>query len=85
MFGVRGERPFIKEGERYYYPIGKIWDKADEHWFAREEKQSNGPARGSAIRSSLPTWNGETGLPVIDMPPGTGDIHHRAAFLLPRK
>ena len=36
MFGVRGERPMMKEIEwkRDDRAVGKIWDQTDEHWFA---------------------------------------------------
>lgn len=82
MFGVRGERPLMKDGgngkgiivplERYGIKLMSIGllvdDKSAVVW--------RGPMASSAVKQFVTDvdW-GELDYLVIDMPPGTGDIH----------
>lgn len=82
MFGVRGERPMMRDGgngkgiivplERYGIKLMSIGllvdDKSAVVW--------RGPMASSAIKQFITDvdW-GELDYLVIDMPPGTGDIH----------
>ncbi len=82
MFGVRGERPMMKDGgngkglivplERYGIKLMSIGllvdDKSAVVW--------RGPMASSAIKQFVTDveW-GDLDYLVIDMPPGTGDIH----------
>jgi ATP-binding protein involved in chromosome partitioning len=81
MFGVRGERPLMKEvnGKGMIVPIEKYGIKMMSIGLLIDEKQAvvwRGPMVSSAIRQfvSEVDW-GELDYLVIDMPPGTGDIH----------
>ncbi|HRP30651.1 MAG TPA: Mrp/NBP35 family ATP-binding protein [Agriterribacter sp.] len=81
MFGVRGERPHIKKvGEKgIIIPIEKFGIKLMSIGSLVDEKQAivwRGPMASSAIRQFVSDveW-GELDYLVIDMPPGTGDIH----------
>lgn len=81
MFGVRGERPMMKEvdGKGLIVPIEKFGIKMMSIGLLIDEKQAvvwRGPMVSSAIRQfvSEVDW-GELDYLVIDMPPGTGDIH----------
>ncbi len=81
MFGVRGERPLMKEieGKGFIVPIEKYGIKMMSIGLLIDEKQAvvwRGPMVSSAIRQfvSEVDW-GELDYLVIDMPPGTGDIH----------
>ena len=81
MFGVRGERPLIKkEGEKsIIIPLEKFGIKLMSIGLLVEEKQAivwRGPMASSAIRQFVADvdW-GNLDYLVIDMPPGTGDIH----------
>ncbi len=81
MFGVRGERPLMKQGgERgLIVPIEKFGIKLMSIGLLVDEKQAvvwRGPMASSAIRQFVSDvdW-GELDYLVIDMPPGTGDIH----------
>jgi len=81
MFGVRGERPLMKEvdGKGLIVPIEKFGIKMMSIGILIDEKQAvvwRGPMVSSAIRQfvSEVDW-GELDYLVIDMPPGTGDIH----------
>jgi ATP-binding protein involved in chromosome partitioning len=81
MFGVRGERPLMKEvdGKGMIVPIEKFGIKMMSIGLLIDEKQAvvwRGPMVSSAIRQfvSEVDW-GELDYLVIDMPPGTGDIH----------
>lgn len=81
MFGVRGERPLMKEvnGVGLIVPIEKFGIKMMSIGLLIDEKQAvvwRGPMVSSAIRQfvSEVDW-GELDYLVIDMPPGTGDIH----------
>ena len=81
MFGIRGERPMMKdEGDKgWIVPIEKFGIKIMSIGLLIDEKQAvvwRGPMVSSAIRQfvSEVDW-GELDYLVIDMPPGTGDIH----------
>jgi ATP-binding protein involved in chromosome partitioning len=81
MFGIRGERPLMKEngGKGLIVPIEKFGIKVMSIGLLIDEKQAvvwRGPMVSSAIRQFVSDvdW-GELDYLVIDMPPGTGDIH----------
>ncbi len=81
MFGVRGDRPLMKEvdGKSMIVPIEKYGIKLMSIGLLIDEKQAvvwRGPMASSAIRQFVTDvdW-GELDYLVIDMPPGTGDIH----------
>jgi len=81
MFGVRGERPLMREvdGKGMIVPIEKFGIKMMSIGLLIDEKQAvvwRGPMVSSAIRQfvSEVDW-GELDYLIIDMPPGTGDIH----------
>ncbi|HNU87347.1 MAG TPA: Mrp/NBP35 family ATP-binding protein [Ferruginibacter sp.] len=81
MFGVRGERPMMKDdGDKgLIVPIEKFGIKMMSIGLLIDEKQAvvwRGPMVSTAIRQFVSDvdW-GELDYLVIDMPPGTGDIH----------
>ncbi|PWT96494.1 MAG: MRP family ATP-binding protein [Bacteroidetes bacterium] len=81
MFGVRGERPLMRqEGSRgVIIPMEKFGIKFMSIGLLVDEKQAivwRGPMASSAIRQFVGDvdW-GELDYLIIDMPPGTGDIH----------
>jgi len=81
MFGIRGERPQMKKvGEKgVIIPIEKFGIKLMSIGSLVDEKQAivwRGPMASSAIKQFVADvdW-GELDYLVIDMPPGTGDIH----------
>lgn len=81
MFGIRGERPLMKEdgGKGLIVPIEKFGIKIMSIGLLIDEKQAviwRGPMVSSAIRQFVTEvdW-GELDYLIIDMPPGTGDIH----------
>jgi ATP-binding protein involved in chromosome partitioning len=82
MFGVRGERPMMKDdgnGKGLIVPIEKFGIKMMSIGLLIDEKQAvvwRGPMVSSAIKQFVSDvdW-GELDYLVIDMPPGTGDIH----------
>jgi ATP-binding protein involved in chromosome partitioning len=82
MFGIRGERPMMRENEEgkgLIVPIEKFGIKVMSIGLLIDEKQAvvwRGPMVSSAIRQfvSEVDW-GELDYLIIDMPPGTGDIH----------
>ncbi len=81
MFGVRGERPLMKDvdGKGMIVPIERYGIKLMSIGLLVDEKQAvvwRGPMVSSAIRQFVTDvdW-GELDYLVIDMPPGTGDIH----------
>jgi ATP-binding protein involved in chromosome partitioning len=76
MFGVRGERPMMKDDST---GKGLIGIKMMSIGLLIDEKQAvvwRGPMVSSAIKQfvSEVDW-GELDYLIIDMPPGTGDIH----------
>lgn len=81
MFGVRGERPLMKDvnGKGMIVPLNKYGIKLMSIGLLVDEKNAvvwRGPMASSAIRQFVTDveW-GELDYLVIDMPPGTGDIH----------
>jgi ATP-binding protein involved in chromosome partitioning len=81
MFGVRGERPMMKEvnGKGMIVPLEKYGIRLMSIGLLVNEKDAvvwRGPMASSAIRQFVTDvdW-GELDYLVIDMPPGTGDIH----------
>lgn len=81
MFGVRGERPMMKDvnGKGMIMPLEQYGIKLMSIGLLVDEKNAvvwRGPMASSAIRQFITDvdW-GELDYLVIDMPPGTGDIH----------
>lgn len=81
MFGIRGQRPMMKDGgeKGLIVPIEQYGIKVMSIGLLIDEKQAvvwRGPMASSAIRQFVSDvdW-GELDYLVIDMPPGTGDIH----------
>lgn len=82
MFGIREERPMMTDdgtGKGLIVPIEKFGIKIMSIGLLIDEKQAvvwRGPMVSSAIRQFVSDvdW-GELDYLVIDMPPGTGDIH----------
>jgi len=81
MFGVRGERPMMQEvnGKGMIVPLERYGIKLLSIGLLVDEKNAvvwRGPMASSAIRQFVTEVNwGELDYLVIDMPPGTGDIH----------
>lgn len=82
MFGVRGERPMMMnvEGEKgMIVPLEKFGIKLMSIGLLVDEKNAvvwRGPMASSAIRQFVTeVYWGELDYLIIDMPPGTGDIH----------
>lgn len=81
MFGVRGERPMMTnhEGKGMIVPLQRYGIKLMSIGLLVDEKNAvvwRGPMASSAIRQFVTEvfWD-ELDYLVIDMPPGTGDIH----------
>jgi ATP-binding protein involved in chromosome partitioning len=81
MFGVRGERPMMRDvnGKGMIVPLERYGIKLMSIGLLVDEKSAvvwRGPMASSAIRQFVTDvdW-GELDYLVIDMPPGTGDIH----------
>ncbi len=89
MFGVRGERPMMKEvdGKGKIVPLERYGIKLLSIGLLVDEKSAvvwRGPMASSAIRQFVTDvlW-GDLDYLVIDMPPGTGDIHLTLVQLVP--
>jgi ATP-binding protein involved in chromosome partitioning len=90
MFGVRGERPMMMGGEGgkgLIVPLEKYGIKLMSIGLLVDEKNAvvwRGPMASSAIRQFVTDvfWD-ELDYLVIDMPPGTGDIHLTLMQLVP--
>lgn len=81
MFGIRGERPLMKDvnGKGMIEPLVRYGIRVMSIGLLIDEKQAvvwRGPMVSSAIRQFVSDvdW-GELDYLIIDMPPGTGDIH----------
>ena len=82
MFGVRGQRPLMKDagnGKGMIVPLEKYGIKLMSIGLLVDDKNAvvwRGPMASSAIKQFITDvdW-GELDYLVIDMPPGTGDIH----------
>jgi ATP-binding protein involved in chromosome partitioning len=81
MFGLRGERPMMVDvnGKGMIQPMEKYGIKVMSIGLLIDERQAviwRGPMASSALRQFLTdVYWGELDYLVIDMPPGTGDIH----------
>lgn len=81
MFGVRGQRPMMQEvqGKPVILPLEKYGIKLMSIGLLVDEKNAvvwRGPMASSAIKQFVTDVNwGELDYLIIDMPPGTGDIH----------
>jgi ATP-binding protein involved in chromosome partitioning len=89
MFGVRGERPMMMEieGKGMIIPLEKYGIKLMSIGLLVDEKNAvvwRGPMASSAIRQFVTDvyWD-ELDYLVVDMPPGTGDIHLTLMQLVP--
>jgi ATP-binding protein involved in chromosome partitioning len=81
MFGVRGQRPLMKDegGKGVIIPLDQYGIKIMSIGLLVDEKDAvvwRGPMASSTIRQFITDvdW-GELDYLIIDMPPGTGDIH----------
>src|SRR6187431_2779241 len=81
MFGVRGERPMMRDvnGKGMIVPLERYGIKLMSIGLLVDEKNAvvwRGPMASSAVKQFVTDvdW-GELDYLVIDMPPGTGDIH----------
>ncbi len=81
MFGVRGERPMMRDvdGKGMIVPLNKFGIKLMSIGLLVDEKNAvvwRGPMASSAIKQFVTDvdW-GNLDYLIIDMPPGTGDIH----------
>ena len=81
MFGVRGERPMMRDvnGKGMIVPLERYGIKLMSIGLLVDEKSAvvwRGPMASSAIKQFITDvdWS-ELDYLVIDMPPGTGDIH----------
>jgi len=81
MFNLRGERPLMKDvnGKGMIVPIEQYGIKTLSIGYLVDEKNAvvwRGPMASSAIKQFVTEvdW-GELDYLIIDMPPGTGDIH----------
>jgi ATP-binding protein involved in chromosome partitioning len=81
MFGVRGKRPLMMtvEGKDMIVPLEQYGIKLISIGLLVDEKNAvvwRGPMASSAIRQFVTdVYWGELDYLIIDMPPGTGDIH----------
>lgn len=82
MFGVRGERPMmmdVGEEKGMIVPLEKYGIKVMSIGLLVDEKSAvvwRGPMASSAIRQFVTdVYWGQLDYLVVDMPPGTGDIH----------
>ncbi len=89
MLGIRGERPYMQDvdGKGMILPIEVMGIKALSMGLMIDEKQAvvwRGPMASSAIRQFITDvlW-GELDYLILDMPPGTGDVHLTMAQTIP--
>lgn len=81
MFGVRGERPMMidVEGKPLIQPLERYGIKLLSIGLLVDESKAvvwRGPMASSAIRQFITDVNwGDLDYLIVDMPPGTGDIH----------
>ena len=82
MFGVRGERPMMMDvggNKGMIVPLERFGIKSMSIGLLVDEKNAvvwRGPMASSAIRQFVTdVYWGELDYLVVDMPPGTGDIH----------
>ena len=89
MLGIRAERPYMQDvdGKGMIVPIEVMGIKAMSIGLMIDEKQAvvwRGPMASSAIRQFITDvlW-GELDYLILDMPPGTGDVHLTMAQTIP--
>jgi ATP-binding protein involved in chromosome partitioning len=89
MLGIRGQRPMMQDfdGKPKILPTEVLGIKALSIGLMVDEKQAivwRGPMASSAIRQFITDvhW-GELDYLILDMPPGTGDIHLTIAQTIP--
>jgi ATP-binding protein involved in chromosome partitioning len=81
MFGIQGERPMMRDvdGKGMIEPIERFGVKVMSIGLLVDEKQAviwRGPMATSAIRQFInDVYWGELDYLILDLPPGTGDIH----------
>lgn len=81
MFGVQGQRPLMQlvDGKQKIVPIERHGIKLMSIGLLVEEKQAlvwRGPMASNAVRQLITDVNwGELDYLILDMPPGTSDIH----------
>ena len=85
MLGIKNERPYVKDvpdgtgSKAIMIPIEKFGIKALSIGLLVDEKQAvvwRGPMVSSALRQFVTDCDwGELDYLIIDLPPGTGDIH----------
>ncbi|HLU18300.1 MAG TPA: Mrp/NBP35 family ATP-binding protein [Edaphocola sp.] len=81
MFGMQGERPMMREvnGKGMIEPLERFGVKVMSIGFLVDEKQAvvwRGPMATGALKQFITdVYWGELDYLIIDMPPGTGDIH----------
>jgi ATP-binding protein involved in chromosome partitioning len=89
MFGLRGQRPMMVEveGKGMIVPMERFGIKLMSIGFLVDEKSAvvwRGPMASSAIRQFVTdVYWGELDYLVVDMPPGTGDIHLTLMQIVP--
>jgi ATP-binding protein involved in chromosome partitioning len=89
MFGVRGDRPMMMEvdGKAKIAPLEKYGIKIISIGLLVDERQAvvwRGPMVSSAVRQFVTdVYWGDLDYLIIDMPPGTGDIHLTLMQLVP--
>lgn len=89
MLGLKGKRPKVEEhdGKHYILPIEQYGVKCLSIGFLVDEKQAvvwRGPMVSSALKQFVTDciW-GELDYLILDLPPGTGDIHLTLAQTIP--
>lgn len=89
MLGIRGERPLMQNinGKDMICPIEKFGIKAISIGLLIDDKQAvvwRGPMASSALRQFISDvhW-GELDYLVVDLPPGTGDVHLTLSQTIP--
>ncbi|RQO32372.1 MRP family ATP-binding protein [Taibaiella sp. KBW10] len=81
MFGIQGERPMMREvnGKGMIEPLERFGVKVMSIGLLVDEKQAviwRGPMATSALKQFVSdVYWGELDYLIIDLPPGTGDIH----------
>jgi ATP-binding protein involved in chromosome partitioning len=89
MLGIRDERPMMTDvnGKGMIMPIERFGIKAMSIGLLIDEKQAviwRGPMASSALKQFVGDVNwGELDYLVIDLPPGTGDVHLTLAQTIP--
>jgi ATP-binding protein involved in chromosome partitioning len=89
MFGVENERLYVreKEGKSYMEPVEKFGVKMLSIGFMADTSKAiiwRGPMASNALRQLFSDGNwGELDYLIVDLPPGTGDIHMTMASAVP--